>query len=71
MKKPLQVLQGAIGKPVSVELRGHVAFKGLLDGFDPHMNLVLKEAKEFLEGKEQATFETTILRGDSVIYIST
>ena len=71
MKKPLQVLQSVLGKPVSVELRGEVAFQGVLDGFDPHMNLVLKKAKAYLEGKEQGSYETTVLRGDSVIYIST
>ena len=71
MKKPLQVLQAAIGKPVVVELRGAVAYRGTLDGFDPHMNLVLKQAQEFVEGKAAETSETAILRGDSVIYIST
>ena len=71
MKKPLQVLQATIGKPVSVEMRGQVEVRGLLDGFDPHMNLVITKAKEFRQGKEASTFDTTILRGDSVIYIST
>jgi small nuclear ribonucleoprotein len=71
MTKPLQVLQNALGKPVSVELRGQVAFEGILDGFDPHMNLVLKNAKETAGGKETQAHETAILRGDGVIYIST
>ncbi len=71
MKKPLQVLQGALGKPVGVELRGQVAFHGVLDGFDPHMNLVLKKATESLNGQEQGAHELAVLRGDSVIYIST
>ena len=71
MTKPLQVLQNALGKPVAVELRGQVAFEGILDGFDPHMNLVLKKAKETQGGKETQSHETAILRGDGVIYIST
>ena len=71
MKKPLQVLQGAIGRPVTVELRGQVAFKGVLDGFDPHMNLVLTQAREYLDGMESASSERAVIRGDSVIYIST
>jgi small nuclear ribonucleoprotein len=70
MLKPLQVLQGAIGKSVNVELRASVAFRGTLDGFDPHMNLVLKQATEYLEGKEVKAHPTAILRGDGVIYIS-
>jgi len=71
LKKPLQVLQGAIGRPVTVELRGQVAFRGVLDGFDPHMNLVLTKAREFQDGKESASSERAVIRGDSVIYIST
>ncbi len=71
MTKPLQVLQNALGKTVGVELRGQVSFQGILDGFDPHMNLVLKKAKESAGGKETASHETAILRGDGVIYIST
>jgi small nuclear ribonucleoprotein len=71
MTKPLQVLQNAIGKTVGVELRGKVSFRGTLEGFDPHMNLVLKKAKESVGGSEKAAHETAILRGDGVIYIST
>lgn len=71
MTKPLQVLQNALGKPVDVELRGQVAFHGILDGFDPHMNLVLKSAKETAGGKQTGFHETAILRGDGVIFIST
>jgi len=70
MMKPLQVLQNALGKTVAVELRGQAEFRGTLDGYDPHMNLVLKQAKEYLEGKTVAEHATTIVRGDSVIYIS-
>jgi small nuclear ribonucleoprotein len=70
MLKPLQVLQASIGKPITVEMRSETAFRGVLDGYDPHMNLVLKQAKEYYEGKEVATHTTAILRGDGVIYIS-
>jgi small nuclear ribonucleoprotein len=71
LTKPLQVLQNALGKTVGVELRGQVSYQGILDGFDPHMNLVLRNAKESAGGKETASHETAILRGDGVIYIST
>jgi small nuclear ribonucleoprotein len=70
MMKPLQVLQSALGKPVAVELRAHAEFRGTLDGYDPHMNLVLKQATEFFEGRTVGEYPTAIVRGDSVIYIS-
>ena len=69
MMKPLNVLQGAVGKNVIVELKGKREYRGVLDGYDPHMNVVLKNAEEISEG-EVRKVGTTIVRGDNVIYIS-
>ncbi len=71
MIKPLTVLNKAMGSRVIVELRGRLEYRGVLDGYDPHMNLVLKGAEEVQDGEKVRTHETTVLRGDSVIYIST
>ncbi len=70
MLKPLTVLNTSIGKRVIVELRNKREFRGVLDGYDPHMNVVLKKAEEHLEGKLINKTELTIVRGDNVIYIS-
>ena len=71
MLKPLSVLNKAMGSRVIVELRGRMEYRGVLDGYDPHMNLVLKGADELIDGEKVRTHELTVLRGDSVIYIST
>jgi small nuclear ribonucleoprotein len=71
MLKPLAVLSGAVGSRVIVELRGRLEYRGVLDGYDPHMNLVLRGAEELFEGEKVRTHETTVLRGDSVIFIAT
>jgi small nuclear ribonucleoprotein len=71
MIKPLSVLNKAMGSRVIVELRGRLEYRGVLDGYDPHMNLVLKGAEELHDGEKVRTHETTVLRGDSVIYIAT
>ncbi|HOK28514.1 MAG TPA: small nuclear ribonucleoprotein, partial [Methanomassiliicoccaceae archaeon] len=42
MQKPLTVLNQAINRPVIVELKANREHRGTLDGYDPHMNLVLK-----------------------------
>jgi small nuclear ribonucleoprotein len=69
--KPLSVLNQSLNKRVIVELKFNRGYNGILDGFDPHMNLVLKNAEEFdMEGKKSRTLEKTIVRGDNVIYIS-
>jgi len=68
--KPLQVLNKAISSRVIVELRGGKEYRGILDGYDPHMNVVLKRAEEVLNGEVIGKHDVTIVRGDNVIYIS-
>ena len=68
--KPLQVLQEAVSKNVIVELKGRREYRGVLDGYDPHMNIVLKNADEYYEGNVVRNLKTVIVRGDNVIYVS-
>lgn len=68
--KPLSVLSKNLNKPVMVELKGNRGYRGTLDGFDPHMNLVLKNAEELEAGEVKRKLEMAIVRGDNVIYIS-
>ena len=68
--KPLNALKEAISNRVIVELKGGREFRGTLDGYDIHMNLVLKEAEELQNGEVVGKVKTTIVRGDNVIYIS-
>ena len=70
MIKPLAVLNKSINQQVIVELKGKRGYRGVLDGYDPHMNLVLKNAEETFENQVVRKMETTIVRGDNVIYIS-
>ena len=55
---------------VIVELKAKREYRGILDGYDPHMNLVLKNVEEFGEGKLLRKLDLAIVRGDNVIYIS-
>jgi len=68
--KPLAVLNKAINQHVIVELKGKRGYRGTLDGYDPHMNLVLRNAEEILDAKVTRKMDTIIVRGDNVIYIS-
>jgi small nuclear ribonucleoprotein len=69
-QKPLNALNDALNNRVIVELKGKREFRGVLDGYDLHMNLVLKEAQEIVNGQAVREIPLTILRGDNVIYIS-
>jgi small nuclear ribonucleoprotein len=53
-----------------VELKGNREYRGILDGYDPHMNLVLKSAEEHVNKQLRGTLELAIVRGDNVILIS-
>jgi small nuclear ribonucleoprotein len=70
MQKPLAVLNQNIGKRVIVELKGNREYRGILDGYDPHMNIVLKSAEEHVNKQLRGVLELAIVRGDNVIYIS-
>jgi small nuclear ribonucleoprotein len=70
MMKPLNVLAQAVNRNVIVELKGKKEYRGTLDGYDQHMNLVLKNAEEIVNGQPARKLSLTIVRGDNVIYIS-
>ena len=70
MLKPLSLLNQSINNNVMVELKGGRGYRGTLDGFDPHMNLVLKNAEELLNNESQRKVDLAIVRGDNVIYVS-
>jgi small nuclear ribonucleoprotein len=53
-----------------VELKGNREYRGVLDGYDPHMNVVLKNAEELINNEVVRKLPVTIVRGDNVIYIS-
>ncbi|MGB3907652.1 MAG: LSM domain-containing protein [Methanomethylovorans sp.] len=67
--RPLDVLNDALNTPVIVRLKGAREFRGNLQGYDVHMNLVLEEAEELKEG-EARKLGTVIIRGDNVVYVS-
>jgi len=70
MIKPLSVLNESINRNVIVELKFGRGYRGVLDGFDPHMNLVLKNAQQLENDEVVNRFSLAIVRGDNVIYIS-
>lgn len=71
MIKPLTKLNQALNTRVMVKLKGNREYRGILDGYDaPHLNLVLRNAEEIVEGEEKRKLQTVVVRGDNIIYIS-
>ncbi|QYZ79560.1 RNA-binding protein [Methanofollis formosanus] len=69
-KRPLEILDQVLnGQPVIIALKGGREIRGILQGYDVHLNLVLDRAEEEVEGSVEK-HGTVIVRGDNVIYIS-
>jgi small nuclear ribonucleoprotein len=70
MQKPLNMLNKNLNNKVLVELKSNREYRGILEGYDPHMNLVLKNAEELVNKELRRKLDLAIVRGDNVIYIS-
>ncbi|WP_333582758.1 LSM domain-containing protein [Methanoculleus bourgensis] len=68
--RPLDILDQVLNRqPVIISLKGGREIRGILQGYDVHMNLVLDKAEEEMDGAVQK-LGTLIVRGDNVIYIT-
>lgn len=65
----IKLLRESVDKPVIVKLKGGKTIRGILIGFDEHLNLVLKNS-EFLLRDEVEQVGNVVLRGDNVVFIS-
>ncbi len=69
-QRPLDILNASLNTPVIVRLKGGREFRGELQGYDPHMNLVLDKAEELVNGEVNKKLGTIVIRGDTIVYIS-
>ncbi len=70
IERPLDLLNHSKGKEVLIQLKGEQQFVGTLVTFDMHINVVLDNAKEIIDGEVKKNIGLTFLRGDTIIYIS-
>ncbi|MEM4375150.1 MAG: LSm family protein [Nitrososphaerota archaeon] len=66
----LKVLSKSLGNMVLVRLRNGKILRGLLQGYDQHMNIVLDDADEIVTENESNKLGTIVVRGDNIIMIS-
>ncbi|HHI30307.1 small nuclear ribonucleoprotein [Methanosarcinales archaeon] len=69
-KRPLDILNETLNSNVFVRLKKQREFRGQLQGYDMHMNLVLDNAEEILNDNTTKKFGTIVVRGDNIIFIS-
>ncbi len=68
-KKPLQCLQKAINKHISVKLKSDLEYRGRMANVDNYMNVILVDAQEFSKGVLSAHFGKVVIRGNNVLFI--
>jgi len=66
--RPLDVLNNAKGKEVTVELKNSEVYKGKVKAFDIHLNFVLFETVQIVEGKD-IPVGNMLIRGDAIMTI--
>jgi len=70
INRPFDLLNGAMGNPVLVKLKGERQLRGKLKAFDQHMNLVMEETEAMEDNEVKEKIGTVIVRGDNIIYVS-
>jgi small nuclear ribonucleoprotein len=68
-KRPLNVLQKATSKVVSVRLKNDLEYRGKMSNVDPYMNVILMDAEESENGSKKANYGRVVIRGNNVLYI--
>ena len=68
--RPLDALNVARNKRVIVELKNGKQVIGKLKAFDIHINTVLEEAEERMNGEVTRKLGVLFIRGDAIIMIS-
>jgi small nuclear ribonucleoprotein len=68
--RPLDALNRARDKRVIVELKNGRQYIGNLKAFDMHINIVLEEAEERVEGAVTRKLGIVFVRGDTITIIS-
>ncbi len=69
-ERPLDALNHMRGKRVIVELKNQKQVIGSLKAFDIHINTVLNDAEEHIDGQLKRKLGNVFIRGDTIILIS-
>jgi len=66
----VKVLDESFGKVVLIKLKGGKVIRGVLHGFDQHMNLLLDNSVEIYDDGKTSDLGSIVVRGDNVVIIS-
>ena len=69
--RPLDALNKSRDKRVIIELKNNKQYIGKLKSFDIHINIVLEDAEERVNGEVTRKLGIIFIRGDTITIIST
>ena len=69
-ERPLDLLNNARNKRIIVDLKNQRQYIGVLKAFDIHLNIVLENAEEYVDGELRKKIGNALIRGDTIIYVS-
>jgi len=69
--RPFDSLNEAKGKGIILELKNGKQLVGKLKSFDQHVNMVVDDCEEKVDGETKRKLGTVFIRGDTIIFIST
>ena len=69
--RPLDALNKSRDKRIIVELKNNKQYIGKLKSFDIHINIVLEDVEERVNGEISRKLENVFIRGDTITVIST
>ena len=65
----VKYLEDYLGKVILIKFKDDKLIRGILNGYDNHMNIVLNNAVE-IQDKNTTDLGTTVVSGDNIIFIS-
>ena len=65
----VKCLEDYLGKVILIKFKDDKLIRGILNGYDNHMNIVLNNAAE-IQDKTTIDLGTIVVRGDNIIFIS-
>ena len=69
--RPLDALNKSRDKRILVELKNNKQYIGKLKSFDIHINIVLEDVEERMNGEVTRKLGNVFIRGDTITIIST
>jgi small nuclear ribonucleoprotein len=70
IERPLDLLNQSKGKEVLVQLNNDKQLVGTLLAFDIHINVVLDNTKEIVNGEVKRNIGLTFIKGGPIVFIS-